>query len=89
MNVISSVVELAREAKDLRERLEDFQNQMSELVGATVTLTVQHGTRKRKFHTCTVDAWDGDHWYLTDQTTGEAFDASFDDFVQGRMWAHK
>jgi|FreactcultureFD7_1027221.scaffolds.fasta_scaffold00834_4 hypothetical protein len=89
MNVISSVVELAREAKDLRERVEDFETQMENLVGKTVTYTVQHSNRKRKFYVCTVDSWNGDSWELTDDKTGEAFEVTFDDFTQGRMWVQE
>jgi hypothetical protein len=91
MDVISGVVELAREAEDLRERIDDFDKQMESLIGSTVTLTVRQG-KKRKFYECTVDTWNGESWELTENSTDddpEFFEATFDDFVKGRMWVLK
>ena len=93
MDVIQSVVELVRENSELRKKAKTFDEQMESLVGARVSLQINHG-RKRKFHHCVVDAWNGESWELLEETTAgddddpEFFEASFEDFVQGTMWVN-
>jgi hypothetical protein len=87
MNLVQEVIDLVREASELRKKLKVIANQMESLVGSKVTYCVQAG-KKRKFYRCTVDAWNGEGWdiFTDDPDDPEYFVATFDDFVEGRIW---
>ena len=86
MDVIQSVLTLARENEELQDQVKEFEK----LVGASVTYVVKHG-KKTKYHECTVDSWNGDAWGLIendpdDPDDPEIFEVTMDDFVAGRLW---
>jgi hypothetical protein len=90
MDVVQAVIQVVREASELRKQVEGFEQMMSSMVGCTVMYSEGTG-RKKKFYQCTVESWDGDSWELVeenpeDKNDPSVFVATFEDMVEGRMW---
>lgn len=90
MDAVQVVLTLARENSDLKIQVKDYENLMEKLVGASVTYRVKEG-KKTKYYQCTVDSWNGESWELIeddpeDPDDPEFFEATLDDFAEGRLW---
>lgn len=92
MDVVQSVIQVVREASDLRKQVQGFEEMMESLVGHSVTYAEDIG-KKKKFYKCTVESWDGDSWELIeddaeDKSDPAIFVVTFEDIVEGRMWVN-
>ena len=90
MDVVQSVIQVVREASDLRKQVQGFEEMMESLVGHSVMYAEGTG-KKKKFYTCTVESWDGDSWELVEEDPEDkddpaVFVVTFEDIVEGRMW---
>lgn len=92
MDAIQAVVELARENEELQEEVKSYEDMFEKLVGTYVSYC--HETKKKRYYDCTVESFDPDTctWHLVvddeerEETDPDSFDATFDDFVSGRLW---
>lgn len=91
MDAVQAVVDLARENEELSDQLSKYEDWFDSLVGSSVTLSVKTKKEKTRYVNCTVTEFDEDDgtWVLTADEDGEGdpevFEASFEDFVKGRL----
>ena len=89
MEAVQAVVDLARENEELQEEVKSYEDMMEKFVGAYVSFC--HETKKKKYYDCTVESFDPDTctWHLVvdepEENSPDSFDATFDDFVSGKV----
>jgi hypothetical protein len=83
--VINDVIEVVREASDLKKELRNISNDMRYIVGFHVTYTETTGNKKI-FHECVVDDWNGSGWDLmSTEDPEEYFAVTFQDIIDGKI----
>jgi hypothetical protein len=90
MEAIEAVVALTKERDEISEELDTYESWFEGLVGRTVTYGVV-SKKHTRFVECRITEFNpGEGWELTG-TTGDdpdLYQATFEDFVTGRMHVH-
>lgn len=93
MDAIQAVLDLAKTKAALEEQLDQYEEWFESLVGKTVTYAVKAKKGKTTYIDCHVEEWDEENgvWTLVslegkDGEEAETFDATFEDFSEGRLW---
>lgn len=83
--VINDVIEVVREASDLKKELRSISKDMNYISGYHVTYREVKGN-KTLFHECVVDSWNGQGWDLmSTEDPEEYFAITFKDIVDGNI----
>lgn len=64
------------------------ENSLRELIGCRITKTIAESKRRTVYREGLVYAYDFDTWFVYDDTAGETFDVTFDDFILNKIFVH-
>jgi hypothetical protein len=93
MDAIQAVLDLVKTKNALEEQIEEYEEWFEALVGKTVSYAYKPKKGKIRYVDCEVDEWDSENgcWTLVsiegkEGEKCETFDATFEDFCEGRLW---
>ena len=88
MDIIASIVELAKERDDLDETVDRYEEWFSELIGKTATVTLNCSRRHKKFVDVEIVSFDSEGWMCHVFETGKKFRITWDDISGGYVSIH-
>lgn len=86
MEAIEAVLDLAKERDEIAAELETYEDWFESLVGKEVTLTLKSKKRTRFLECVVAEFTHGEGWVLQSDDGDDTHIATFEDFVEGRVW---
>ena len=83
--LINDVIEVVREASDLKKELKEITKDMNYIAGYHATYIEVKGNKKI-FHECIIEEWNGSGWdAMSTDTDPEYFVITFKDIIDGNV----
>lgn len=65
-----------------------IENSLRDLIGLRITKTITKTSKRFVYREGLVYAYESDTWFVSDDTTGETFEVTFDDFITNKIFVH-
>jgi hypothetical protein len=83
--LINDVIEVVREASDLKKEIRNIEKDMKYIIGYHVSYIETDGNKK-VFHECVVNDWNGEGWDLMSTDDPDMYFAiTFKDIIDGNV----